>query len=162
MTYKIIRDTREKEGNGWKWNKSRNCSGTSTAALKTGDYTLDGCEDFFTIERKGSVSEVAQNIIQKRFENELIRLNQMKYPFIIFEFSVNDVLIYPIGSHIPKRKWKYLKIRGNFIMKRITHFMVKYNNIKFIFAGSKGKDIAKTIFREVANTDEYKQTYSQE
>lgn len=162
MTYKIIRDTREKENNGWKWNKSRNCSGTAMGALKTGDYTMEGCEEFFTIERKGSVSEVAQNIIQERFENELIRLNQMQYPFIIFEFSVNDVLVYPIGSHIPKKKWKYLKIRGDFILKRIVYFMVKYNNIKFIFAGSKGKDIAKAIFREISRTDEYKQIEAEE
>lgn len=146
--FTVIRDTREKDNYGWQFNKSKYCRGTENLALATGDYTLLGYENSFVIERKGSISEWANNVYQDRFTRELERLEDIKYSFILLEFNMSDIVNYPMGSGIPKTKWKYLKVRGSNLLRRTMEIIVKYNT-SILFCGNKGKDVALSLFKRI-------------
>ena len=148
MKYVVVRDTREKVDQGWSWNKSKYCAGTVTRKLDTGDYTLDGMEGYLAIERKGSISEWAKNVTEARFERELERLDAIQHPWILLEFNMTDVLNYPVGSGIPKSKWRYLKFRGPFILKKMTE-MIRDHRVHIVLCGSSGKEVASNIFKRV-------------
>ena len=80
----VIRDTREqKTGNGWWFPESSLCAGTVVQTLKSGDYTLEGFEETFVIERKSGTAEIAQNINEGRFVRELERLEEFRFPFLL-------------------------------------------------------------------------------
>jgi len=150
--YVVVRDTREKDNQGWTWNKSKYCVGTVTRKLDTGDYTIevDGqcMSDYLTIERKGSISEWAQNVTEARFERELERLDGIQHPWILLEFNMTDVLNYPVGSGIPKSKWRYLKFRGPFILKKMTEMMLDHR-VNIVLCGNNGKEVASNIFKRI-------------
>jgi|TARA_B100001093_G_scaffold497103_1_gene543627 ERCC4-type nuclease len=142
--FNIIIDTREQQA----WEFPRHS--TANKKLDTGDYSLGGLEDILCIERKKSVSEIASNITEKRFEDVLERMTKYKYTYMIFEFSLTDVLMYPQGSEIPRHKWKYIRISPNFILKKLSEYMVNYN-IKIIFGDSpkNAEKIAMALMRRV-------------
>ena len=142
--FNIIIDTREHQA----WEFPRHS--TANKKLDTGDYSLGGLEDVLCIERKKSVSEIASNITEKRFEDVLERMTKYKYTYMIFEFSLTDVLMYPQGSEIPRHKWKYIRISPNFILKKLSEYMVNYN-IKIIFGDSpkNAEKIAMALMRRV-------------
>ena len=146
MKYKVIRDSREQQG--WDFSPSTSCLGTEVRTIATGDYTIEGYEGVLAIERKGTLGEFSSNIVQKRFENEMVRLEEYTYPFIILEFELSDVINFPVGSGIPKSKWASLKVSKWFILKRIVELQIKYKT-KIIFAGKYGKEIAASIFKRV-------------
>lgn len=128
--YTIIVDTREQKP--WSFPEHT----VAVSKLDTGDYSIQGLEDVLCIERKRSVSEIANNITEKRFTDVLSRMSKYRFPFILLEFDLNDVLDFPIGSDIPKRLWDKIKIRPQFILKNITEMSLIYN-IYVIFCGSK-------------------------
>ena len=111
----VIRDTREKDG--WYFKESNYCQGMIDQKLDTGDYSVQGLEDVLCIERKGSVSEIANNIVDKGF----------KYKFLILEFGIKDIMSFPEGSDIPRAKWNKIRIKGNFILKRLAEIQTKYD-----------------------------------
>ena len=146
MKFDVLADSREQRG--WNFPPSGSCDGTTTTTLKTGDYTLRGLEDRFVLERKGSTGEFAQNVLQKRFTRELERLDTFPLPFLICEFTVADILRYPINSGIPQCKWKYLRTTGEFLLKRTLEIQVQYKT-RFIFAGTDGWHVAWSLFKRV-------------
>lgn len=150
-TYKIVVDTREQ--NPWVFKEGEQCEKILSQALPTGDYSLEGFEDVFAIERKGCVAEVAQNVLQKRFENELARLSAMPFPFIVCEFTVEQLMQYPANTDIPWKKRRFIKLRGPFILKRLCEFMVKYG-VPVIFAGEYGQEVALSLFKRVVEERE--------
>jgi len=142
--FHILIDTREQKA----WEFPRHS--TANIKLDTGDYSLAGFQDKLCIERKKSVSEIASNITEKRFVNELERMAEFKYRFMIFEFSLTDVLIYPEGSEIPQHKRKYIRISPNFILKKLSEYMVNYNiNIIFGDTPKNAEKAAMAIMRRV-------------
>ena len=84
----VIRDTREHKNKGWYFKESEFCQGMVEKKLDTGDYSIEGLEDVLCIERKASVSEIAANLVDKRFDRELDRMESFKYRFLILEFSL--------------------------------------------------------------------------
>ena len=146
----VIRDTREKENNGWFFDETEFCSGTEVIGLHTGDYSIKGLEDLFIIERKASTGEFSHNTIEDRFEKELERLNSIKHAFVILEFNLSDIYLFPNNSGIPRFKWNFIKIKPQFILKRLNEFTLKYPNVKFVFVGAEAKwyveDLMKRIF----------------
>jgi ERCC4-type nuclease len=54
------------------------------AALKTGDYSLEGFENEITVERK-SFSDIESCWHSSRFKAELLRLQQIKFPYLVIE-----------------------------------------------------------------------------
>jgi len=147
-----IRDTREHENEGYYWTESEWCEGYVSKKLDTGDYSLEGFEDILCIERKRSTGEIAKNVIEKRFDKELIRMSKFKYAFIVCEFNFEDVLNFPINSGIPQNRWDWLKITPNFLMSKLTGYQLKYG-VHILYCGSKksGWEMVNSIFKKVAN-----------
>jgi ERCC4-type nuclease len=122
----------------------------SISKLDTGDYSLRGLENIFCIERKGSVSEFANNITEKRFKDVTDRLAHIKHAFLLLEFDLEDILIYPVGSTVPKKMWDKLRITPKFILKHINELQILYN-IKVIFCGdaSNAEKMALSLMRKI-------------
>lgn len=124
MSFDIIIDTREQTP----WHFTDACVNTIVCtSLKTGDYTIVGFEDILCIERKRSVSEIARNVTEDRFIRELERMAAFPYSFLICEFAISDILVYPMGSDIPKNRWRKIRIRAPFILKRLSQIMINYH-----------------------------------
>lgn len=152
----IIRDTREKRRKGWKWGKGNGCAGTVERTLQTGDYSVEGLEDFVVVERKGRTSEWAKNVTEQRFENELERLNLIPHSYILLEFTMEELARYPMGSGIPKYLLHKVRIGGKYILKRMEEMAAHYN-ISIVLCGKDGKefafDILATAYRKARGDD---------
>lgn len=147
--FTVLQDTREKERFGkWHFPVSDSCNGTVTETMKTGDYTLKGFEDTFCLERKGKLSEFATNINEKRFDRELERLDSFKYPFLLLEFSMEDVMKWPYGAGVPLDKIPQIRTTKYFIVLKMNEIMVKHKT-KIILAGSHGQNIAYSLFKRI-------------
>lgn len=144
----ILRDTREQTG--WEFQKRSPILGTKSATLKTGDYTIEGLEDLFVVERKRNTSELANNLTSDwaRFERELERLEAFQFPFLVCEFTLKDIIDYPKGSGIPKSKWRYLKIRGSFLLRKILQIETTYKT-RVVFAGENGKEFVRSLCKRI-------------
>lgn len=142
--FHIIVDTREQQP--WEFeNMVKSCE-----KLDTGDYSLKGLEHMLCIERKKSVSEVANNITESRFKDVIARMKTFQYAFLLLEFELDDVLAYPVGSNVPKKMWDKLKITPKFILKHLVELQVLHN-IKVLFCGSSSsaERMALSIMRKV-------------
>ena len=124
--FTVIIDTREQMP--WEFG----FHATSKRKLDTGDYSIEGYEHLLAIERKKSVSEIANNITESRFKDVLERLNKIPHSFILMEFSLDEIYQFPVGSDIPKKMWDKLRISGNYIMKYLIELQLNYN-IHLIF-----------------------------
>ena len=144
--YLVLRDTREQRG--WDFPEKHPCLGTEEATLKTGDYTLKGYESIFVVERKFSTGEIAQNIVQNRFERELERLEEFRFPFLVCEFTLADIISFPVNSGIPKSKWQSLRITPQFLMKRLNEFQIRYRT-RIIFAGIHGREFVSSLLKRI-------------
>lgn len=100
---------------------------TIRAGLRTGDYSIAGCEDVFTIERK-SLSDLVHTIIhdRARFERELERMRTFDFRRVVCTASIDAV-----------RRGKYPHSMANpkAVVASIAAFEVRYN-VPFVFAGS--------------------------
>lgn len=152
--FTVLRSGQEKR-DFWDFSADDYCKGTEQCALKTGDYMIKELPGLiFTIERKNSVGEVYNNLFEKRFSDELVRLQEFKYRFIICQFDAKDVVNFPYNSGIPSRYWEGLKANGNYIMSRLTHFTIRMN-VPVIFAGpgKPSKDLAMSYMKQVARLE---------
>lgn len=142
--FTIIVDTREQQP--WSFDNFA----TAHKKLDTGDYSIEGLQDIFAIERKKSINEIANNIVEPRFKDVVMRMSQLKYSFFLLEFSMNDVLNYPIGSNLPKRLWGKVRITPPFIIKNILDWQLKYN-IKVLFcnSASNAEKVAEHILKKI-------------
>jgi len=126
--FTIVVDTREQMP--WEFGYHT----TSKRKLDTGDYSLEGFESLFTIERKMSVSEIANNITENRFKDVLDRLSKIPHAYMIMEFNIEDIYTFPVGSDIPKKLWDKLRIKGHYIMRVLLEAQLNYN-IHILFCG---------------------------
>jgi len=142
--FTIIVDTREQKPWSFQY------QATANIKLDTGDYSIDGYQNVLAIERKRNVAEFANNITEKRFKDVVDRLSKIKHSYMLFEFDMNDVMRYPIGSDIPKRLWDKIRISPSFIVKNIIDLQVE-NNIKIIFCGNStnAEKVALSIMRKI-------------
>lgn len=140
----ILIDTREQQP--WEFNYHS----SSRQKLDTGDYSIQGLEQILTIERKKSVSEIANNISEKRWQDVLNRMSIFPYKFILMEFNLQDVINYPIGTDIPKKLWDKLKISNKYILKCLTDIQIKHN-IHILYCGDSdnAQKIAINIMRTI-------------
>jgi ERCC4-type nuclease len=146
--FKIIIDTREQK-NLWSFH-SNYCEDIIRRKLDTGDYSIEGLEHLLCLERKATVAEFAVNMRGDTFKRELARMQSYKYKFIIFEFGVDDILRFPIGSGIPKSKWESMRISPQFIMRFISEIQVIYGvHVVFAGDGDNAKYIASNIMKRV-------------
>lgn len=146
----VIRDTREQTG--WQFVIGKVCLGTKSGTLKTGDYTVEGLETKLSIERKGTVQEFAQNLMDDRFFREMERMKEYKYSYLILEFTAEDLFNYPESADIPFSAKAKVRTSGNFLMSKLIRLQRDYP-IKIIFAGKKGKDMAYYIMKMVNDAE---------
>lgn len=123
--FNVIRDTREQK-DFWTFAKYDLVDTVVDKKLDTGDYTIEGMEDNLCIERKHSISELAKNIVEDRFERELVRMKEFYYSFLILEFGLDDVFNYPFVDSVHYQARKRARIRGPFIFKKLSEMLVKH------------------------------------
>ncbi len=158
--YVVVKDTREQKGY-WFSNYDK-CGGMVDRKLDTGDYSIEGFEDVLCIERKASVSEIANNMGKKKdsFHREIERMDKFRFPFLICEFSLDDVMNFPEGSDIPLQKRQFMKISPKYLLKCFMDYQVNYN-VKVLFCGNKDnafrvvnslcKRVNQLMFEELAD-----------
>jgi len=152
--YTVIKDTREQEGYTFERFNGRytSCEGMVVRKLETGDYSLVGLEDKLCIERKGSISELAINLgkDKRRFMDEIERMKDFPFKFIILEFSLEDVMNFPEGSSIPEEKWDSIVITNKYMLKMLIEFQM-YDGIHVMFCGNRknSKLVINSILKRV-------------
>ena len=120
--------------------------------IDTGDYTIAGLEDYLCIERKGAISEVATNLFEERFYRELDRMNH-KYSFVIFEFTLEELLNYPKGCGLSPRIEKRIKVNGKLLTSKVIELQLKYPHIHFVFVGNNAIEYVNRICRKVVEAE---------
>jgi len=146
INYTAIRDSREKDGMGWWFPKDEYCQGTVCRKLDTGDYSLEGFETRYSIDRKGCVSEFATNLSDQRFYRELERFDSFKKGFVLCEFYIDDLFLWPATSGIPHRQLQFVRTTPKYLIMKLNEIQVKFN-IGVIFAGSYGKEVTSSMFK---------------
>lgn len=146
----ILKDTREK--NGWGFESFDRCIAVADWGLKTGDYTARGLEKHLVIERKASTGELATNLGKKRkaFDDEVKRMSNFRWKYIIFEFSIDDLMTFPKNSGIPKKQMQHVRMNGKFMWKKLREYEEQYG-VELVFALNKenAEQRAMIIFDEV-------------
>lgn len=155
--YTVIKDTREQDG--WTFSPYDRCDGMEINTLHTGDYTLKGFEDIVCVERKASVSEIATNLGKKKkaFYNEMERMKDFNFRYLMLEFSALDVIDHPLSLlnkedrelyglyksgeiELPDfKRFKIIeqtKISGKYLIKSLMELSIKYD-INVMFCGNK-------------------------
>ncbi len=147
-TFTALIDTREKTP--WNFTFSQCITEVRIATLKTGDYTVEGFENEFAIERKRSTAEIAQNFLEPRFKNVLSRLESYKHKFIICEFSLENVLEYPRNAGIPKYLMAGIRLTPAFLLSCLSKIQVDFH-IPVIFAGNSAyaEIIAENLMKRI-------------
>lgn len=152
MKPKILKDNQEKKG--WTF-ADYNCE-VKIVNLNTGDYTVEGQEEYLCIERKASTGELAVNLgrARKTFEAEFIRMQTFKHKYLICEFPVSNFFCFPEKSTIPRNTWPKVRMNGKYIYKTIQDLCEKYG-VTLIFCNSK-EDAERTcisIITEISGYD---------
>lgn len=103
LPYTVIVDSREQHPygfTGFKCDADRQyipmIVPTEIAGLRTGDYSIKGLESEVCVERK-SLDDLYSTISQRRrqFENEHLRMQEMKCAAVVVEASMVDLLMNP-------------------------------------------------------------------
>lgn len=123
-TFTVIQDTREKKP--WQFQLTGSIEDVVVRKLDTGDYSIEGMEDKFMLERKASVNELFVNlgIHWDRFTREMERAKSYKYKYLVIEATPTEIYY---GS-------QYSKMSGKFIMARLMRIMTDYGVVP-IFCG---------------------------
>lgn len=148
----VIHDCREKLP--YRWDFTFHGFQQRSAKLLTGDYTLEGYEDVLIIERKKSTGELSTNLGYKRnlFYEELERMAEYPYKYILFEFSEEDIAKFPVGSGIPARVVANLRMNAGYIQSCLNKIVEKYD-VSIIYCGSPANAVSEAIniFHKVIN-----------
>lgn len=114
---------------------------TVSQKLDTGDYSLNDCEDFITVERK-TCEDFLNSITndRERFEKEFERMKEIKYSFCIIECSLIQA-------------YKHIEDKGTFspeaILGTVASWSMKYNT-QFLFTNNR-KFGEKVCYRILKN-----------
>ena len=148
MGFNIIIDTREKQP--YSFAKNKWCDEQIVRKLDTGDYTAEGLEDILCIERKKTVSEIAQNLTTKRFQNELERMMEYPYRYILCEFDWSDVLTFPYNGELPSSIARKIRVRGNFLVSKLLELSNVYD-VHVLYCGNEkqGANLCTAIIKSV-------------
>lgn len=107
---------------------------TKKMKLSVGDYTIS--QPYFSdvfIERK-SLDDLVGTLSSglERFENEIQRAKKLGgYLVVLVESFFNDCYNYVAKTRFAQR------VTGSFILHKIRYFMSNYDNIQFIFGGTR-------------------------
>ena len=124
--YTVLKDTREQSG--WTFQEYDKCSGMELSTLHTGDYTIKGFEEVVCIERKASTLEIAGNLgkNKNRFHNEMKRMQEFPFAFLVLEFSASDLINYPCNVKLSRQQKSRIRVTGKYLLKSILEFQIWY------------------------------------
>jgi len=139
----IIVDTREKQPFFIHDNKDFTIT---FAALKTGDYVIEGMEQLLVIERKKSANELYGNFTKyrKRFYEEIDRMKEYRLRFIIVESTWAELLD-PFSYKCPMSK---RKAAVGIVVSSLINLMT-IHGITVVMAGSKAKTMTTRLIKKV-------------
>lgn len=139
----IIVDTREKQPLFLHDNKDFI---VTSAALKTGDYIIDGLDKILVIERKKSANELYANFTKyrKRFYEEIDRMQEYRLRFIIVESTWAELLD-PFSYKCPMSK---RKSAVGIVVSSLLNLMILHN-ITVIMAGTKARGMTTRLIKRV-------------
>lgn len=134
----ILVDSREQTGYDFGFHGYE----SKTQKLDTGDYTIEGTSKLICIERKKTTGELAINLgsKKKQFDAEMERMSEFKYKYLLFEFSVNDIVNFPKCSGIPQNLLKNIKINSKYMLKCLEEYQNKYE-IEVLYANNRDSAI---------------------
>lgn len=140
----ILQDTREKQP--WSFRSYEQCTAQKISHLSEGDYTLEEYPFLINIERKKSVTELANNLGRKytQFKNEMDKLQQYRFRYVLCEFSHEQMIVYPAGAKLPKWLSRKIRMSGKFLEHRVNELIDKYG-IEFVFCGDRFSAQEKAI-----------------
>lgn len=127
--FTIVRDSREKKP------YSFDGYDVVTKKLDTGDYTIEGYEDVFAVERK-SLPDLLKSITwdRDRFKNEIVRADELLGFVVVIEADVQTVL-----------NWNYdRKVHPNSVIGTIENWS-SYHNVDFEWCGDRRNGESKTV-----------------
>jgi hypothetical protein len=148
-TYTVVRDTWEKEAQGWFFSKTNRCDGTVCRHLKTGDYSIDGLEETITIERKGSVKEFVTNLHEARFVKQLERMAEFPVAVVILEFEFDQLARWPDSCPIRVENLPAYLRRPGCGLAAFWKMRLRFPTVEFLFAGKFGREAASSLFKRV-------------
>lgn len=148
MKWKLVQDTRET--NGWFPEHIE----VIREYLPEGDYTSNFIMGYeravgqriFRIERKASPSELALTLGRnwKNFTAEMERLRDYDMVVLLFEFSREDMLRFPAGSHLPKHLRRKVRVTGKVMNAKLEQIIEEYNP-RVIFSNGREEAMNKAI-----------------
>lgn len=134
--FTVVVDTREQSSWGFRGIKSDANKGgvpivvrTERKGLKTGDYSIVGHEEVIAIERKekGDLFH-CMGADRERFEDQVRRLNELRFAFLVVEADWQSVLQGHVNSQLlPK-----------VVHRTVVSWQFKYPGVKWWFMPSKG------------------------
>lgn len=114
--------------------------------LKTGDYSIAGFEEHFTVERK-SLSDLFGTVVRERdrFERQLQRMSLMERACIVVEATAPEVWAYdsPESTEITEAQ---RKSRPATVMHSLQAWYIAYG-IPFFFLGADRDLCARFVLR---------------
>lgn len=135
---KIIRDTREK--NGWDFSFYDNIE-LDSQKLDSGDYTTELLEGMVVIERKATVTELANNLGKRtakdRFYREFERMKPLSRAYVVCEFPESSVYEFPNNSGLSKAQLSKVRVTGNYLRKLLDDIREGFENIEIVFCNSR-------------------------
>lgn len=117
--------------------------------LDTGDYTIQGFEDVFAVERK-SLPDLLKSITweRERFKAEIVRADALLGFVVVVECPVRDIL-----------NWNYKRdVHPNAVMGTVNNWE-KYHNVEFEWAGSRAEGEQETLDILTRWYDSYRTLY---
>lgn len=136
--FTIIRDSREKDGSGWDFRASANCTGMEVKKLDTGDYSIKGYEDLIMIERK-TIGDLwgSLTLQRERFMKEMERAREYPVRYLIIEGSLKEI----------NSGFRYSQVRPEFILASLMSLQIKYG-VHVMFTDSR-TDVAQAYVRKL-------------
>ena len=122
MNRRIVIDTREQRPYSFSEMES------ITHALPAGDYSLEGLESRFAIERK-SLADWISTVLRarRRFSVELKKLQTYEFAAVVIDASIEDILSGNYRSDIKPAS----------LLGLTAGLMQSYSPVHFLFAGSR-------------------------
>jgi len=116
---------------------------TDEIELDVGDYTLDGFEDIFSVERK-TLDDLATSLgtDRERFEAEIQRAQSLDEFIVVIEASKRSVGAYKNVSDCPNY---FSDIHPNSIIGTVEKWPQKYSTLSFEWCGTREQAIQETI-----------------
>ena len=77
-----------------------------------------------------------------------------KHKYLLLEFSIYDIMVYPKTLPIPAYKKRYIKIRGPYLLRKLFELQVKYD-FNILFAEGYGREILTSLLKRFSENNNF-------